>query len=307
MQELGIQPPDPVLLLATLDRFAAGLAKQSTQVAFRLQVTRAALRVDVAPTENGIQQFAESLMAEGEAAFHGGSIAPLKDTVKVKALDGDGGGTRDEGGKPREGREKVKESSEVKGGKDAKESKNDKFEAKNGKGDSKGGGSEKPVCRYFEQLKVKLLDDQASLPTRASSQAAGWDLASSCYVELKPGERKLVPLGISVELPAGCYGRIASRSSFALRGIDVAGVVIDPDYRGEVKIILVNNGMDDLVINAGDRVGQLVLERFAVVEAVSSRVPSEEMGLRKLWHCCTAFVQGPLRSSRGRHCRTPGR
>ena len=46
---------DPVLLLATLDRFAAGLAKQSTQVAFRLQVTRAALRVDVAPTENGIQ------------------------------------------------------------------------------------------------------------------------------------------------------------------------------------------------------------------------------------------------------------
>ena len=125
-----------------------------------------------------------------------------------------------------------------------------------------------------EQLKVKLLDDQASLPTRASSQAAGWDLASSCYVELKPGERKLVPLGISVELPAGCYGRIASRSSFALRGIDVAGGVIDPDYRGEVKIILVNNGMDDLVINAGDRIGQLVLERFAVVEAVSSRALS---------------------------------
>ena len=89
MQELGIQPPDPVLLLATLDRFAAGLGKHSPQVAFRLQVTRAALRVDTAPTEQGIHQFSESLLAEGEAVFHGGSWLPLKESVKVRALDGD--------------------------------------------------------------------------------------------------------------------------------------------------------------------------------------------------------------------------
>ena len=149
VQELGIQPPDPVLLLATLDRFAASLAKQSTQVAFRLQVTRAALRVDVAPTENGIQQFAESLMAEGEAAFHGGSIAPLKDTVKVKAMDGDGGGFKEDGNKHRDVREKAKDHSDGKGGKDAKEGKNPKSEGKNAKGESKGGTSDKPVCRYF--------------------------------------------------------------------------------------------------------------------------------------------------------------
>ena len=149
VQELGIQPPDPVLLLATLDRFAASLAKQSTQVAFRLQVTRAALRVDVAPTENGIQQFAESLMAEGEAAFHGGSIAPLKDTVKIKALDGEGGGSKDEGNKQRDARDKVKDHLEGKGTKDTKEVKNQKSDGKVAKGDSKGGTSEKPVCRYF--------------------------------------------------------------------------------------------------------------------------------------------------------------
>ena len=149
VQELGIQPPDPVLLLATLDRFAASLAKQSTQVAFRLQVTRAALRVDVAPTENGIQQFAESLMAEGEAAFHGGSIAPLKDTVKIKALDGEGGGSKDEGNKQRDARDKVKDHLEGKGTKDTKEVKNLKSDGKVAKGDSKGGTSEKPVCRYF--------------------------------------------------------------------------------------------------------------------------------------------------------------
>ena len=117
-------------------------------MAFRLQVNRAALRVDVAPTENGIQQFAESLMAEGEAAFHGGSMAPIKDTVKVKALGGDNGGTKDEG-KPRDGRDKIKENGEGKGTKDAKEAKNDKSEGKNGKGDQKGAASDKPVCRYF--------------------------------------------------------------------------------------------------------------------------------------------------------------
>lgn len=129
------------------------------------------------------------------------------------------------------------------------------------------------VKRVFgrrEQLKVKLLSDQASLPVMASSQAVGWDLAAADKVELAPGERKLVSLGLALELPAGCYGRIASRSSLALRGIDVAGGVIDPDFRGEVKIILVKNGSEHLVVNSGDRVGQLVLEKYAKVEVVST-------------------------------------
>ena len=76
------------------------------------------------------------------------SMAPIKDTVKVKALDGDNGGTKDEG-KPRDGRGKIKENGEGKGTKDAKEAKNDKSEGKNGKGDQKGAASDKPVCRYF--------------------------------------------------------------------------------------------------------------------------------------------------------------
>ena len=76
------------------------------------------------------------------------SMAPIKDTVKVKALDGDNGGTKDEG-KPQGGRGKIKENGEGKGTKDAKEAKNDKSEGKNGKGDQKGAASDKPVCRYF--------------------------------------------------------------------------------------------------------------------------------------------------------------
>ena len=68
--ELKIQTPDPVLLLATLDKFAAELSKQSQQISFRLQVARATLRVDVNPTEVGVYQFAETLLAEGESAVH---------------------------------------------------------------------------------------------------------------------------------------------------------------------------------------------------------------------------------------------
>ena len=106
----------------------------------------------------------------------------------------------------------------------------------------------------------------------------GWELVKRVFGRreqlkvklLAPGERKLVSLGLALELPAGCYGRIASRSSLALRGIDVAGGMIDPDFRGEVKIILVKNGSEHLVVNSGDRVGQLVLEKYAKVEVVST-------------------------------------
>ena len=102
------------------------------------------------------------------------------------------------------------------------------------------------------------MNNHASLPTRATPEAA-------TSVEILPGERKLVLLGLALEMPRGCYGRIAPRSSFALRGIDVAGGVIDPDFRGEVKVILVNNGQESLSVRPGDRVGQLILEKYAKV------------------------------------------
>ena len=103
-----------------------------------------------------------------------------------------------------------------------------------------------------------------------SSGAAGWDLSALCAVEVAPGDRKLVPLGLALELPYGCYGRIAPRSSLAVRGIDVAGGVIDSDYRGEVKVILVNHGQEALRIDPGDRIAQLILERCAKVDLVTT-------------------------------------
>eukprot|EP00913_Durusdinium_trenchii_P006758 g6353.t2 len=148
VQELGIQPPDPVLLLSTLDRFAAALARHSSQVAFRLQITRAALRVDTAPNERSIQQFSESLLAEGEAVFHGGSSLPIKETVKVKALDGEHVPVKEEAVK-KDHKEKVKENVDAKEARDGKESKGGKHDSKGAKSEAKTNPGEKPVCRYF--------------------------------------------------------------------------------------------------------------------------------------------------------------
>ena len=184
VQELDIQPPDPVLLLSTLDRFAAALAKHSPQVAFRLQVTRAALRVDTAPTEQSIQHFSESLLAEGEAVFHGGSWLPIKDTVKVKALDGDGPGARDDGQK-KDGKDKVKEPIDSKDGRDGKD-KSGKPDLKPGKGDSKGASAEKPVCRYFLSESGCKKGQKCTFPHEwkgISKQGRCWNCGSSQHMK----------------------------------------------------------------------------------------------------------------------------
>ena len=85
LAELRVPPPDPVLLMGTMEKYAAVLSKADTQSAFRLQVARAGLRVDVAPSMEGVHEFAQVLLAEGEAMFHGGGHLPV--TTKVKAMD----------------------------------------------------------------------------------------------------------------------------------------------------------------------------------------------------------------------------
>ena len=84
------------------------------------------------------------------------------------------------------------------------------------------------IQRWFrlkEEIKVKLLSPEARLPTRGSDQAAGLDLYSTIETLVPPGESVLIKTGIAMELPAGTYGRIAPRSSLAIRGIETgAGV-----------------------------------------------------------------------------------
>ena len=117
-----------------------------------------------------------------------------------------------------------------------------------------------------------------SLPGYATEMSAGMDLlaAVETAVVLAPGERRLIPSGIAIALPAGTEAQVRPRSGLALKhGITVLNApgTIDADYRGEVGVILINLGQEPFTINRGDRIAQLVIAaytqaRWQVVEAL---------------------------------------
>ena len=130
-------------------------------------------------------------------------------------------------------------------------------------------------------LKVKKLREDAALPERKTPGAVGYDLFSYEEKVLKASERILVSTGVAIELPNGVYGRIAPRSGLALKkGIDIGAGVIDPDYRGEIKILLLNNSKFEYLIKKGDRIAQLIMEKVKIgdveeVEELSETKRSE--------------------------------
>lgn len=122
-------------------------------------------------------------------------------------------------------------------------------------------------------MKIQLLTPEATIPTRGSEKAAGLDLHSSEDCIIEPRERRLVSTGIAVAVPTNSYGRVAPRSGLAVKhGIDVLAGVVDEDYRGEVKVALINLGSEPFVVNRGDRIAQLVIESISrpVIEVVES-------------------------------------
>ena len=80
-------------------------------------------------------------------------------------------------------------------------------------------------------------------------------------INLEPGGKVLINTGLKIKLPDGHYGRIAPRSGLSLSGIDVLAGVIDNDFRGQVKVFLINLGKENFVINLGDRIAQLIIEK----------------------------------------------
>lgn len=119
----------------------------------------------------------------------------------------------------------------------------------------------------FERLHFKRLHPEARLPTRGSAHAAGLDLYAVERVTIEPGGRAAVRTGLAVAVPRGFYGRVAPRSGLAVRhGIDALAGVIDPDYRGEIFCLLVNQGSEPFAIEPGARVAQLVVEAIATPE-----------------------------------------
>ena len=111
-------------------------------------------------------------------------------------------------------------------------------------------------------LKVRKLTADAIIPVRGSAGAVGYDLYSSMDTCVALKNRTLIDTGIAITLPPGTYGRVAPRSGLAVKkGIQVGAGVIDPDYTGEVKVLLFNDGESDFVIKKGDRIAQLIIER----------------------------------------------
>jgi dUTP pyrophosphatase len=116
---------------------------------------------------------------------------------------------------------------------------------------------------YNTPFKVKLMHEGAIIPQKADNGCAGYDVYSAIETVIKPGTRTLVPIGIRAEIPRHYYLRIAPRSGMSLKGIDIGAGVIDSSYRGEIKVLVVNNGETDFVISKGSKIAQMVMERCA--------------------------------------------
>ena len=119
---------------------------------------------------------------------------------------------------------------------------------------------------------VRRLREDAHLPHQAYEGDAGFDLAACEHVVLEPGERAVVPTGIAVEIPDGYAGFVQPRSGLAARhGVGVVNSpgLIDPGYRGEIKIVLINTDRDEaFVVDPGMRIAQLVVAPVAAVRMV---------------------------------------
>lgn len=106
------------------------------------------------------------------------------------------------------------------------------------------------------------LKDGATVPLRATHQAAAGDLCAIEAMKIYPGETKLVKTGVAMAIPPGLAGLVCSRSGLALKNrifvLNAPGV-IDADYRGDIGVILTNMGGDVFEIKAGDRVAQLAI------------------------------------------------
>ena len=118
---------------------------------------------------------------------------------------------------------------------------------------------------------VRIKTESGFLPSYETTGSAGMDLRAclSQPVVLNPGERALVPTGLSIELPEGFEAQIRARSGLAAKhGIGLVNGVgtIDSDYRGEIRVALINWGKEPFAINGGDRVAQMVIARYERVE-----------------------------------------
>ena len=125
---------------------------------------------------------------------------------------------------------------------------------------------------YFKKVNPKI---ETSIPEYQTKNSAGMDISSASLkaVIIHPGETKLIPTNLILEIPQGYEGQIRPRSGLALKhNVTVLNSpgTIDSDYRGEVKILLINHGKEDFTIKFGDRFAQLIISKCEKAELFPS-------------------------------------
>ena len=105
-----------------------------------------------------------------------------------------------------------------------------------------------------------VLSPNSSLPCKRTEHAAGHDIAACENAIIAPGERKLINTGVTLKMSPGFYGKIEELSGIAIKyGVITVGGVIDSDYCGEIKVVLINNGNEQFYVKKGDCIAQLII------------------------------------------------
>jgi dUTP pyrophosphatase len=136
------------------------------------------------------------------------------------------------------------------------------------------------------RIPLQRFDRDLPMPRHAHVGDAGVDLYAREPVRLAPGEFRTIPTGVAVAIPEGFVGLVAPRSGLASRhGIGVVNApgVVDSGYRGEIKVILINQGPSEVAIERGDRIAQLVVTAVVVQDLVEvDELPDSARGERGL-------------------------
>ena len=118
-----------------------------------------------------------------------------------------------------------------------------------------------------DTLQIQPLSIKGKIPIRSSTDAAGYDISSAENKVVPAKSRLLIETDIAIKVPIGTYGKIASRSGLAIKNsIDIGAGTIDADYRGPVKVLVINNSNTEFCIKEGDRIAQLILVQIKTPE-----------------------------------------
>jgi dUTP pyrophosphatase len=133
------------------------------------------------------------------------------------------------------------------------------------------------------KIRIRRIHPDAILPSYAHGpgEDAGMDLHAVTDVLLEPGVPQLVPTGLTLEVPPGYEAQVRPRSGLALKhaiAMPNGPGTIDPGYRGEVRVILLNLGREPYTVHAGDRIAQMIVSRYEAVEWVEAELADSTRG-----------------------------